>query len=304
MAIPISDTIMGIRRITSNLNAKLLGVTQNGRAIGFFNSGRTGGGTNAPSGGTPTPYFMSLLASDSVNLSGFTGRGIDITLMTAFGNNGQTGTAHPSRPNGPGAGGPSIIKYVTTPVDSLLASYGNDPVSLTIPNDVSSPYWSIPGTTTVTASGGNSGRPGTPGGSFPAPVMTDLNNLFPNGYTFTAGSGGAGGSVGSGNQYSGPGGGGGAGGLNITELGGVITPIGPDTAAAAGGRGGSTTSHPPGEFSPQPDRVGGYGGSGGSGEYAAGGGGGGGGSQYVPAYGNGGSPGAGQGGITIIHLFQ
>jgi hypothetical protein len=257
----------------------------------------TGGfGFSRKGGGIPGYFkYFQQLSSQVVDFSSYLNANYSIRIMTAFGAGGTNSPSCPSptKPCTGGTGGSTTIKYLTTPLSNFVSSYGSGN-SVTIDNSITSPFWSHPDTVTVTALGGSGGygdasvdAPGAPGNAFSSPSINDISNLFPGGYTISAGSAGPGG-VGGGDQFAGRGGGGGAGGINITTL-SAGDPIPSDPAASPGSGGGSMGGN----------RVGGNGGTAGGGSYASGGGGAGtGGEQDGERAGNG-SGGAGQGGVTI-----
>jgi len=238
-------------------------------------------------------YFQQL-SSQVVDFGNYLSSNFVITIMTAFGSDGTNspGCPSPTKPCTGGTGGSTTIKYLTTPLSNFVSSYGSGN-SVTIDNSITSPFWSHPDTVTVTALGGSGGygdasvdAPGAPGNVLPAPSITAISNLFPGGYTFSAGSANPGG-AGGGDQFAGRGGGGGAGGINITTL-SAGAPIPSDPAASPGSGGGS-----------QGGRGGGNGGYAGYGSYASGGGGAGTGAEQDGDRAPNGSGGAGQGGVTI-----
>jgi hypothetical protein len=239
-------------------------------------------------------YFQQL-SSQVVDFGNYLSSNCVITIMTAFGSDGTNSPGCPSDTHActGGTGGSTTIKYLTTPLDNFVSSYGSGN-NVTIDNSLSSPFWSHLSTVTVTAPGGNGGygdagtdQPGVPGTIVPAPSITAMSNLFPNGYTISAGGSVGGGGSGGGDQFAGRGGGGGAGGINITTLSAGV-PIPSDPAASPGSPGG-----------PYNGRTGGSGGGSGGGSYASGGGGAGTGAEYEKGRGYNGSGGAGQGGVTI-----
>ena len=235
-------------------------------------------------------YFQQL-SSQVVDLNNFIDQNAIIKIMTAFGADGTSTGGRPNyqRASIGGTGGSTVIKYLTIPVNNFVSLYGSGN-NVTVDNSVSSPFWSNPNTVSVTALGGTGGfegAGGSPGNVIPSPSISDISNLFPNGYTFFAGTSGGSGGGGGGGEFSGCGGGGGAKGIDITTLSnGVAIPS--DPAATGCGDGGAIG-----------DRAGGGGGGGGGGSYASGGGGGGSGAELNGGTAPDGSGGVGQGGVTI-----